>query len=397
MSVLDSDTFRRAQVLRQLLRYLWENRHREISEYAVATEALGRRPDFDAKVDASVRVQVARLRNKLEQYYLQEGRSADLRITIPVGTHRILVEPLPKEVPRPAPPAGLSLRGQFILGAVTLVLALACLTLLAGRHTPAAPPAVTAAAVDEVPPFWREFGGGGRPVWVVLPTPAFLQWEMKNPLVVRDYRYNSFAAMSSSPLLRELIAKFGPPDLSEHYSITHDAEAAVNLAAYLSRRHVSVQGTTPGHLQQNLLEERHHIYLGNARSVARLADRTAGLNFRPDLDLGARNLHPIGGEPRVFKREFYSRRRQLVPGLIVFRAHGENNELVLLSENTKELVTFLTSAEGLNSLERSRKPGKPWGSFELVVTAEIDADRVLGVQLAAYRPLSDSSRKSDRP
>lgn len=393
-SVLQSDTFRRAQVLRRLLRYLWDNRDREISEYAVGTEVLGRRSDFDPKADASVRVQVARLREKLEQYYLREGRGADLQITIPVGTHRpVVAPPLAQEPPAVRSP-GLPLQLQYLLAAVVLMLAGVCLVLLANRGG-AAKPTRAAAEPDSLPPFWKEFASGGKPVHLVLPTPAFLQWELESPLVVRDYTYNEFANMSKSPLLRDWINKFGPPGLSEHYSVTHDAEAAVNLAAYLSWRRVPVHATTPGHLEQSLLEQGHRVFFGNARTVDHLEDKIAGLNFQPDQELGVRNLRPQRGEPPVFRREFHSRRRQLVPGLIVFRSDGKTNILLLLSENTKELVTFLTSAAGLASLEHFRKPGQPWRPFELVVVAELDADRVLRVRPTTYRVIG--SRGGDGP
>ena len=67
--VLDSRTFERAPTLRTLLTYLWHNRDQAISEYAIATEALGRSRSFDPKTDATVRVQVSRLRQRLEKFY----------------------------------------------------------------------------------------------------------------------------------------------------------------------------------------------------------------------------------------------------------------------------------------------------------------------------------------
>ena len=67
--VAQSAQFTRAETLKRLLLYLWVHRYEDISEYAVATDALGRRVDFDPKTDASVRVQISRLRRKLKDYY----------------------------------------------------------------------------------------------------------------------------------------------------------------------------------------------------------------------------------------------------------------------------------------------------------------------------------------
>src|SRR6185436_19256756 len=54
--VADSETFRSAPTMRALLLYLWEHQGASISEYAIATEALGRSRDFDPKLDSTVRV-----------------------------------------------------------------------------------------------------------------------------------------------------------------------------------------------------------------------------------------------------------------------------------------------------------------------------------------------------
>src|SRR5579864_4890031 len=60
--IVDSEVFRAAPALRKLLVFLWNQRTLVISEYAIAIEALERAQDFEPKTDASVRVQIARLR-----------------------------------------------------------------------------------------------------------------------------------------------------------------------------------------------------------------------------------------------------------------------------------------------------------------------------------------------
>ncbi|MEO6801924.1 MAG: hypothetical protein ABI197_01625, partial [Granulicella sp.] len=89
--VVQSSLFLRAETLRKLLIYLWDHRTEEISEYAVATEALGRRADFDPKTDASARVQISRLRRKLKDFYETEGIGDAFRLHIPMGTHVLMI------------------------------------------------------------------------------------------------------------------------------------------------------------------------------------------------------------------------------------------------------------------------------------------------------------------
>ncbi|HEV8130954.1 MAG TPA: hypothetical protein VGQ81_06865 [Acidobacteriota bacterium] len=64
-----------------------DGRTGEIKEYTIATEVLGRRPDFDPRNDNIVRVQVHRLRKKLEEYYNSEGAHDPFRIFIPRGRY----------------------------------------------------------------------------------------------------------------------------------------------------------------------------------------------------------------------------------------------------------------------------------------------------------------------
>src|SRR6266436_7605817 len=79
--VADSETFRSAPTMRALLLYLWEHQGEPMSEYAIATEGLGRSPDFEPKLDSTVRVQVARLRTKLKDFY-EAGDAFPLRLSL---------------------------------------------------------------------------------------------------------------------------------------------------------------------------------------------------------------------------------------------------------------------------------------------------------------------------
>lgn len=91
--VLRSRTFERTASLRKLLTYLWDKRDADINEYAIAIEALGRPPNFDSKIDATVRVQIGRLRRLLDKFYAEEGTAHSRRATIPVGSHRLVFTP----------------------------------------------------------------------------------------------------------------------------------------------------------------------------------------------------------------------------------------------------------------------------------------------------------------
>lgn len=112
--LLRSRTLANSEAIRRVLKYIVEasvsGRAGEIKEYTIATEALGRPEHFDPKSDNSVRVQMQRLRKKLDEYYGREGASDNLRIRIPTGHYTPQYEELaqPKPSGNSAEPAGLS-------------------------------------------------------------------------------------------------------------------------------------------------------------------------------------------------------------------------------------------------------------------------------------------------
>ncbi len=76
---------------RRFLRYVVEEtlagRADRIKAYAIGTEVFERSPDFDAQSDPVVRIEAGRLRRALERYYLSDGRSDPVVITIPKGAY----------------------------------------------------------------------------------------------------------------------------------------------------------------------------------------------------------------------------------------------------------------------------------------------------------------------
>jgi adenylate cyclase len=60
--------------------------------YSIAVEVFDRDVSFDPAVDAIVRVEAARLRAKLREYYDREGRADPVRIELPKGAYAIRME-----------------------------------------------------------------------------------------------------------------------------------------------------------------------------------------------------------------------------------------------------------------------------------------------------------------
>lgn len=89
--VLASATFARSDQLRSFLRYVCERtlagNGREINEYSVAVEALGKSTDFSPSEDSAVRRSAYELRQKLHKYYETEQPHPRVRIELPKGSY----------------------------------------------------------------------------------------------------------------------------------------------------------------------------------------------------------------------------------------------------------------------------------------------------------------------
>jgi TolB-like protein/Flp pilus assembly protein TadD len=62
-----------------------EGRESELKESLIGVEVYGRRPDYDPKLDSTVRSEAVRLRARLSKYYSSEGLDSALVIELPKG------------------------------------------------------------------------------------------------------------------------------------------------------------------------------------------------------------------------------------------------------------------------------------------------------------------------
>lgn len=113
--VIVSAEMRRSKKLCQFLRFTVEEVLRghgsELKEYAIGVGVFRRGREFDTGADPIVRVQARRLRSKLHQYYLAEGRDEPMRIEFPVGSYSpIFVQRTPPAAKSPVPVAPIQVR-----------------------------------------------------------------------------------------------------------------------------------------------------------------------------------------------------------------------------------------------------------------------------------------------
>ena len=87
--VLSSPSFARSERMSKFLRFLVERhldgRENQLKEAVIGVEVFGRSPDYDPKVDSTVRTEAVRLRARLSKYYSTEGSQDPIVIDLPKG------------------------------------------------------------------------------------------------------------------------------------------------------------------------------------------------------------------------------------------------------------------------------------------------------------------------
>jgi hypothetical protein len=87
--ILQSRALQGSENLKSFLKYVVLNSISEskepLKEYTIATDVFGRSEDFNPRHDSVVRVQAKRLRDKLQEYYTNEGKTDHVLIELPKG------------------------------------------------------------------------------------------------------------------------------------------------------------------------------------------------------------------------------------------------------------------------------------------------------------------------
>src|ERR1017187_9200493 len=104
--ILQSDALHGSEVLRRLLKFLADKsvagESNNLKEYSIATDGLGKHFSYDPCHSSAVRLQVRRLREKLADYYRDEGLKDPVVIDLPKGRFKLRFEYRPFAVTVPS-------------------------------------------------------------------------------------------------------------------------------------------------------------------------------------------------------------------------------------------------------------------------------------------------------
>src|SRR5271156_413135 len=94
--ITQSKAFRSSEVHRNLLHYLAEKSLSgtadSLKEYTVGLDVFAKPASYDPRQESVVRMHVARLRQKLAEYYRTEGLNDAVMVDVPKGGFRVIFE-----------------------------------------------------------------------------------------------------------------------------------------------------------------------------------------------------------------------------------------------------------------------------------------------------------------
>jgi hypothetical protein len=338
--ILQSKAFRTSEVHRNLLNYLSEKslsgEAGSLKEYTVGLEVFQKPESYDPRQESVVRMHMARLRQKLAEYYRTEGVDDPIIVDLPKGAFKVTFEPRAVAAePEPAPQlevsgtalARTSRRTIFLLTALA-VAAIACAFYFGVRLEQVERSAIASVTpavwTPELRELWAPLISADRPLVVVLATQ-------------QTGNLTGLSTANGAFLLGQFLA-----DRKQNVYVTGSDEISM-----------------PDIMMGNL------VLLGPARSSRQLQALPAKEELVVEAR-GIRNLHPAAGEPDFFPNPPPRSAQSTVDEsyALISRSPGVNGKGDVLSLSGNHPSSVTAGVEALTDptlartiVMRTRKPG----------------------------------------
>jgi hypothetical protein len=172
--IVQSKAFRTSEVHRNLLTYLAEKSLEGtadgLKEYTVGLDVFSKPASFDPRQESAVRMHLARLRQKLAEYYRTEGAGDAVIVDLPKGGFKMTFESRPASVDREA--LTHPTHRSVVLLCIALTLAVLVASFLGFRlwRTERAPEAAWTQWTPELQQLWGPLLSSNRPLMLCLTT-----------------------------------------------------------------------------------------------------------------------------------------------------------------------------------------------------------------------------------
>jgi hypothetical protein len=394
--VLESGALQQSAVLRRILEYLGEAAAQgkdDLKEYTIGVEALGKSASYDPQRDSTVRVHVGKLRQKLDEYYRDQGAEHRLRISLPKGTFRLQLESQqngapPEEKSRP------NFRRYLIPVAAGLLIAVLFYLLGARKSARAGASEAGLAWTPELRLFWQPIVGNGMPIIIsydVAMTIELPPWKIRNPNI------NTPEELAGSKEWQELSDKLGHPAVHTEYPYVG---FGIAQGTYLLSQLMTSQKVQPLVKRSTILSwediaRSHLIFIGTGKN-AKIRHILEHGDFQWDLNK-ITNLKPQAGEPREFPSVFDSRSgeyREQYALISMLPGFDSSTRILILgggiSEGDWGAVEYVTLPDHVSELVRQLKTsaGDLPKAFQVVVRITYESRVPVTINYVTHHVLS---------
>jgi hypothetical protein len=411
--IVASPTFVRSERLCSLLLYVCDmtlkSRGDEINEQKIGQAVFGRSRDYDSTIDGIVRTQASRLRQRLEQYFSDEGAHEAVQIVIPRGGYVPVFEPRSAPVPEVEPlndssahpvmePVRTPTRARLSIlrilpWALCVVLAMALIVLAyRGRDR-----AVRASV--ETHPLWRHIFSADRPALVVPADSGLVIYHNMSrrefgldEYLLGQYRNAEGQNVYAGPTTeKDWLANLG----SRRYTSIVDLEEILSLERLARGAGRDLQVRYARDLRPNDLKSGNVILIGasEANPWVELFERNMNFVFQDNYKTGifsVVNRSPKSGEPAHWDSVWNDPQRRVF-GLVAYLPNlaGDGNALILEgtsmsgTEAARDFV--MDDSQLLPFLEKIQGADGSIPHFELLLGTQNMSASALRSNLLAWR------------
>ncbi len=393
--VLDSGALNQSAALRRILEYLGEaatNGKADLKEYTIGVEALGKSASYDPQRDSTVRVQVGKLRQKLDEYYREQGADHPARISLPKGAFRLQLELKPRGIP-PSPPKR-PIRGTLVSALAGFAIAVAAFSMGSWRAVRSSTIGPGSNWTAEQRTLWQPVAGNGMPIVIsydLAMTVAVPPWKFRDPGI------NDPEELSASREWKELSDKLGHPAFRIEYPYVG---FGVAHGTFLLAQLLSGQRSQPLLKRSTILswEDIAHsnlVFIGTGKT-AKIRYILQHGDFQCDLNRVV-NLRPAPGEQASFDAAIDPRSGEYTEqyGLIsLLPGFDEKSRILILGGGTAEgdwaAVEYVTDPDHVAELVRrvKTKSGDLPKAFQVVVRIRYESRVPVSINYVTHHVIS---------
>ncbi|AXC11252.1 Adenylate cyclase [Acidisarcina polymorpha] len=398
--IVSSASFVKSPRLCSILLYICElslrGRNDEINELNIGAGVFGRSRNYDPSVDGIVRSHASRLRQKLEQYFTEEGIHETMRLSIPKGGYVPAFEPrgplwsieetgpsvlsaTANELDPPPPSTPMPVAEDFdrrVIWVLSVALLLACgciaYLLASARSDPRAAPFIT-----KEHPLWRNFFSHDRPTMVICSDTGLTILEnlTGSPVNLTDYLSGNYRTHIDSPAGTTVQTV---QTIAEHrYTSIVDTEIVARLYRTAGPSTNGIEVRYSRDVRPNDLKAGPVILLGTQEGTPWVELFEDQMNFRVQHNHQWGSFSIINRSPRDKELPRYESDRadpeHKIYGIVALRPNLAGSGQVLILEGTSMAGTesaadfVFDDARLLPFLQRIRKPDGSIPFFEILL------------------------------